>query len=58
MGIVLSSVCFWHGEWTGLTIIADIRSILVELIEPPIRISEHLGAIRNHLIVGKSTFSN
>ncbi|KAJ8958668.1 hypothetical protein NQ318_016393 [Aromia moschata] len=37
VGIVLVSVSWWKGEWVGLTLIVDVKSILLELIDVPIR---------------------
>lgn len=31
-GMVLSSSTWWRGEWTGLTLILDLRIILEELL--------------------------
>jgi hypothetical protein len=32
LGMVISASCWWKRIWTGLTLIADIRSILLELL--------------------------
>lgn len=55
IGIVLSSVSFWKGEWTGLTFILDVRSLLVDLLAPPIKLINPLD-VSNHLIAGNVFF--
>ncbi|XP_044263234.1 uncharacterized protein LOC123010419 isoform X3 [Tribolium madens] len=32
-GIVVSALSWWKGDWTGLTLILDIRSVLAELFQ-------------------------
>lgn len=53
IGIVLSSVSFWRGEWIGLTIIVDIRTILIDIIDPPVRMLNIDKDCPGHLVIGR-----
>lgn len=50
IGIVLSCVNFWKGEWTGLTIIANMKSLLIEFLDPPVSLYDMDNDIHNHLV--------
>ncbi|XP_068892913.1 uncharacterized protein [Tenebrio molitor] len=56
LGMVISASCWWKRIWTGLTLIADIRSILLELLLN----NQYEGPITNiphHHLVGDEVFS-
>ncbi|KAJ8969886.1 hypothetical protein NQ317_013658 [Molorchus minor] len=51
IGIVLSSLSWWKGEWIGLTLIVDMKSILLELSEIPIK-RFNINRIPNSGVIG------
>lgn len=53
IGIVISSLSWWRGEWVGYTLIADIKSIIVEIIELPIRVLNFNKKLLHHDVVGE-----
>ncbi|KAJ8925956.1 hypothetical protein NQ315_009809 [Exocentrus adspersus] len=50
-GIVLSSLSWWRGEWIGLTLIADIRPIILELTDVPVRMFDMGPRIERHALI-------
>ncbi|XP_044263233.1 uncharacterized protein LOC123010419 isoform X2 [Tribolium madens] len=53
-GIVVSALSWWKGDWTGLTLILDIRSVLAELFQSDYQI---MSKTIHHRVLGEKVYA-
>ncbi|XP_018574407.1 peroxisomal leader peptide-processing protease isoform X2 [Anoplophora glabripennis] len=51
IGLVLSSISWWRGEWVGLTLMADIKPIILELVDIPVRMFDTIRSLEKPRVI-------